>query len=900
MTAGLLAALAAVAGTLPGPLPEGTLPEGAPVVAVHLEVPETEKARLLRYVEIKPGDPLRAASVRRAVELLHATGEFADVAVTVLTRPEGVALVLRPLPAPVLADVRVEARALSAKTVRHVARLRPREPLWPARLDEAAQLTALDLSREGYLEARVTAEARPAPRPGAPWGASDAVFHVVHGPRARVGLVTFQGDVGPTGALASRAPRIGEPFVRARAEKAAEAMRRSLVQAGRWESTVTLRESYDPAAARVALTYEVRPGALVTVDVRGAKVPGSLRGAVETLVRDGRLRGDALEEAADRLEEHFHRRGYRNVTISHREETSGSAAKTLVYEVAPGPLGTVASVAVAGENAPVLGLPLVTRAGAPLQDRLVEEDVRSLRRALEDAGYPDAQVEPEVPEGGGLLPVAFRIRAGTRVRVKTLDVVLPNGTPTDNVPRELRLRVGEPYRVRNLVHDRDGLLATYRNLGYLQAVVTPEVSPNAEGNEVTVTLRVAPGPLTRVDRLVTAGLHDTSEDVVRRELLLAEGEPLGLQKLLESQRRLGALGLFQSVRLAEMDPESVDRRSVVIAAEEAPRTTIAYGVGYAERDLLRGSIEVTRRNLFGMDRSLSTFARASFRGSRFLTTYREPYLFGRRQELLATGYREEEERDGFSFVRYGALLQSVRRLSTPWSLIVRYTYQQTSTFGVKIPLDAVDRQYQSSTVSGPSASVINDTRDDPLDPRRGHFLGADVQFTSRLLGGDTFVKGFVQASRYARLNTRVLVATGARLGLARTFGLGEPLRLPIPDRFFAGGPYSLRGFETDSAGPLEPTTSGPLAPAGGNALLLGGAELRIDAGRSFSVATFVDAGNVYRLVSDIDLGNVRYAAGFGLRYRTALGPLRIDWGYKLNRRGDESRSRFHFTVGHAF
>lgn len=663
---------------------------------------------------------------------------------------------------------------------------------------------------------------------------------------------------------------------------------------------VALRESYDPGSASVALTYEVRPGPVVRVDVRGARAPGSLRGAVQTIVRDGRLRGDALEEAADRIEEYFHRRGHRVVTVSHREETTSSSAKTIVYDVVPGPLGTVASVAVTGENAPALARPLETRAGAPLQDLLVEADVRSLTRALEDAGHPEALVEVDVAEGGGLLPVVFRVRAGLRVEVTALDVALPTDAPTDKAPQELRLRVGEPYRVRNLVHDRDGLLTAYRNLGYLQAVVTPEVSLDSEGTGASVTLRVVPGPRTLVDRVVTAGLHETSETVVRRELLLAEGEPLGLQKLLESQRRLGALGLFQSVRLVEMDPESVDRRSVVIAAEEAPRTTIAYGVGYAERDLLRGSIEVTRRNLFGMDRSLSTFARASFRGSRFLTTFREPYLFGRRQELLTTGYREEEEREGFSFVRYGGLLQSVRRLSTPWSLIVRYTYQQTSTFGVKIPIDTVDRQYQSSTVSGPSASVINDTRDDPLDPRSGHFLGADVQFTTRLLGGDTFVKGFLQASRYARINTRVLVAAGARLGLARTFGLGEPLRLPIPDRFFAGGPYSLRGFETDSAGPLEPTTSGPLAPAGGNALLLGGAELRIDAGRSFSLATFMDVGNVYRLVSNIDLGDIRYAAGFGLRYRTALGPLRIDWGYKLNRRADESRSRFHFTVGHAF
>ena len=131
--------------------------------------------------------------------------------------------------------------------------------------------------------------------------------------------------------------------------------------------------------------------------------------------------------------------------------------------------------------------------------------------------------------------------------------------------------------------------------------------------------------------------------------------------MLESQRRLAALGIFERVSVTEMDPESPERRSAAwCRVEEAPRTTVAYGIGYAERDLLRGSVEVTRRNLFGMDRSLSTFARVSFRGSRFLATYREPYLFGRRQELFVTAFREEEDRDSFDFVRYGGLVQSAR------------------------------------------------------------------------------------------------------------------------------------------------------------------------------------------------------------------------------------------------
>jgi outer membrane protein insertion porin family len=315
---------------------------------------------------------------------------------------------------------------------------------------------------------------------------------------------------------------------------------------------------------------------------------------------------------------------------------------------------------------------------------------------------------------------------------------------------------------------------------------------------------------------------------------------------------------------------------------------VAYGIGYAERDHLRGSVEVSRRNLFGMDRSVSTFARVSFTGSRLLATYREPYVFGRKQDLFVTAFREEEDRPFFDFIRFGGFVQTGFRLAAPLNLIVRYTYQQTDTFNIENPSE-VGREFAASKLSGPSLSLINDTRDDPLDPHRGRFLSADVVLSHARLGGNSFVKGFVQASTYHRLTARTVVALSTRVGLARTFGFDEPLFLPEVDRFYAGGDYSLRGFSLDAVN-----------PRGGNGLILAGVELRAEAVRSFSTAIFGEAGNVYPLVSEMSLRDLRYTAGIGLRYRTAFGPLRLDWGHKLNRRPGESASHFHFTVGHAF
>jgi len=888
---GLLLALLVSAS----PVADDTPPlEGETLSSVRIEAAPEEVRRLEQYVEMRAGERLRAATVRHAVELFHATGDYEDVRVEARRGPSGVDLVFRPVPAPLLAEVRVAGPpVLSPADAMKVARLRAREPLWPARLEEAAQDVALALVERGYLEAQVrAAAARRGP-------VADAVFDLRPGPLVRVSAAAVEGVAGPVlGLLRERVrPRPGEPFRRPKVTDAAERMRLDLVMGGRWRARVEVLETYDPSAGRMGVVFRVSPGPRTRVEVRGAALPGGLRKALEERLRDGALASDALEQGRELVEDHFRRQGHRDVAVSHREE-AGPDSATVIYDVDRGAPTHALSVEVPGFSD--LEPLLKTRPGLPVQDRLVEEDVRALTRALEDRGYAQAKVEAEAPEGAGGVAVVFRAAAGAVTTVASFAVRSPEPLPTGAALRELRIREGEPYRVLDVARDRNSVLAAYRNAGYLQVEVVPEVRPAEEPGRVQVVLRVLPGPRTRVDHIVIAGLRATREEVVRRELALEEGGALGLQKVLESQRRLGALGIFQKVSLGEMDPESTAARSVVVTAEEAPRTTVAYGIGYAERDRLRFSTEATRRNLFGLDRSVTTFARISFRGSRLLATFREPYLLGHRHELFLTGFREEEDRDSFDFVRYGGLLQTARTLSPAWSLILRYAYQETTIFNIEVPLDEVDRQFRSTTFSGPSASVVNDTRDDPLDPHRGRFIGADVQLSHAVLGGDTFLKGFLQAATYQRLTARTVLAVSGRVGLGRTFGFDQPLRLPLPERFFAGGDYSLRGFGVDRAGPLVLSPSGKLVPTGGNGLLLGGAELRYDAGRRLSAAAFTEAGNVYPLASEIALGDVRYTAGLGLRYKSALGPLRIDWGYKLDRRPGEKPYHVHLTIGHAF
>jgi outer membrane protein insertion porin family len=853
------------------------------VSEVHLVAPAPEEGRYGRYITLHPGQPLSAEAVADSVRLLYATGAFADVVVEKSPGPSGVEVVFRTVPAPRLQRVRVAAGSpRSTGWLRVAADLRPREPLWPSRLERAGRDAALALAHEGYLEARVEVRALPVE------GGADAWFEVEAGPQVRVRKVSLEG-IGP-----GEAPLVpqrlaiqpGDVFDRAQVEKAREALRRDLAVHGRWSASVRAEEAYDPRAASVDLVFRADPGPPTRVELRGAAASHSLQVALSDLLRDGAMGRDALEAGLEQIETHYQERGYRDVEAHYTIDESGPIRQVL-YEVTPGPRSVVASVTIEGAELPTTGL--LTRPDEPLVDQRLEQDSQALKQLLEERGHVSPQVDVETRPGGGWTPVVFRVSPGPRTTVRSFAVV----DPTDDAVKEaipgLRIQVGAAYRIRDLALDRATVAARYRNAGFLSARVEPQVRLTEDQAEADVVLAIDPGPRTFIDQIVVAGLERTRERVIRRELLVRPGEPLGLQRVLESQRRLAGLGILSQVDISEVETGDPTRRHLLVAAEEAPRNTLAYGLGYSEREKLRASIELTRNNLSGLNRSLTLFARGSFKGSRFFTTYRVPYFFGRRRELYVTGFWEEDDREGFDFNRYGGLVQTPIGLTDTFRLILRLSYQATNTFNVEVPCVEVDRRLCDATVSGPSATIIQDSRDDQLSPTKGHFLGADLQLSHEVLGGDSFVKGFFQGALYARALPRLILALNGRVGIARALGADRSLRLPLPERFFLGGDFGLRGFKTDA-----------VDPEGGNGLLFSGAELRFDAGRSVSIAAFSEAGNIYPLAQDMSLGNLRYTAGVGLRYTSAFGPLRVDWGYKLNRREGEPASRWHFTIGHAF
>ena len=295
---------------------------------------------------------------------------------------------------------------------------------------------------------------------------------------------------------------------------------------------------------------------------------------------------------------------------------------------------------------------------------------------------------------------------------------------------------------------------------------------------------------------------------------------------------------------------------------------------------------------------------------------------------MLTGTAEQQRRSSFNFARRAFTAEAGRRLTREVSVSANYQIQRTELFDENfIPSEKllIDRLFPQVLLSSFSTAVIGDTRDDPIDPGRGHYLSANMQIAARRIGSEVgFAKTFFTAQLFRTLphSKRVILAGNARLGMASGFPrevvhvdvMGTPspgvpvvdvLRdLPASERFFAGGDTTIRGFAPDQVG-TRATIDADGVAIGGNALVIFNAELRVPVRGSLGAVGFLDSGNVFKKTTDISLADLRATAGFGLRYKSPVGPIRVDVGFKVPRREiaigkRENLAEFHISLGQAF
>ncbi|HEY0787887.1 MAG TPA: outer membrane protein assembly factor BamA, partial [Thermoanaerobaculia bacterium] len=732
----------------------------------------------------------------------------------------------------------------------------------------------------------------------------------------------------------------GDAFAEGTARRDAERIESFLVEKGYRRAAVRyLDPQYDAASDTVRLRYAVETGPPVRVEVGGVR-----RRSIRRLLPmrgDEPYTADAIERARDDIRRHLQLRGHYFASV---EVVEGMVGDEYVvrFEIDPGPRYDLARVEFAGNaileddqlrqavtTAPDGGFRtflrnLFRRPGGVNQETL-DDDVESLETLYRVEGFANATIgRPEVVAiSADELQVTFPIAEGPRTLVTDVRVEGVERFEPERLPR-LALQKGEPLNPVVVLGDIIALQNFYGDRGHVEVQVAPRYEYNADRTGAIVTYAITEGPAAEVKEAVVRGNTYTDTEVIERQAKVEPGEPFSYTTLLAAQRELYRLGIFQRVDVHADDSASTPgNRTVVIDVEEGKALTIGGSVGYSEERGAGGSFSLSHRNLFGTARFLGLEARKFEREERYLLNYREPFIGRWDVPVQVTVFTSEEERSGRLFERWGTFVEASRIVGETVRWSTRYEYRNVDCTEL-LPPDAGDfvpcgdpaspieeREVQISSIT---PNVFWDDRDDPLNPFRGMFASASLEYAFPLFAAETkFLKGFAQGAWYRPLSQRSTLAISARVGLTEKLATTGPGSIvPFPERFTAGGESSHRAFDHDELGILcidsdpdcQPTLirtdKGRIYPLGGNALLLANAEYRFPIFGSLQGAAFTDIGNVWREIDAIDFSEMRYGAGVGLRYLTPVGPIRLDIGWKLDRKPWEEPYATSLTIGFAY
>jgi outer membrane protein assembly complex protein YaeT len=941
----------------PGPAPTVTQ------IRVEQEGMAVTDPTLLDLIDQRAGQPLSVSAVRASINRLISLNRFDDVQVFEDAAPGG--LVLRFVLYPLHPVDRIDFRGqlgLSEDDLRKAVRDRYGVAPAAGRADDVVALLKDTYRRRGYPSAMITPRIEETHNPDR----ATMVMQIDAGQRARIRTLAIE----QVGGVEQRTAGIidvheGQPFDAPTIERELQGWTSAMKSREYYEARANHTETFSADGANVTIALERGPR--VDIAFTGDPLPQGDRDALVQVKEEGSADEDLLEDATRRIEDYLRARGYRDARANYTRQENGDVL-TITFNVVRGPRHTVAEVHVTGNmsvSAEDLQPAIRVKAGDPFVQATVDTTVAGIRNLYLSRGFTKVAVTPMVavlpPPAPGLPDrsddVTIAIAEGPRATVRAIAFRGNQTMSVDELQRILTIAPGQPYTQVGVAGDRDRLELAYRNKGFENVVVEPTVMLAENDTRADVRFSITEGPQVIVDHIIIVGNERTSSSVIRRELQFHPDQPLGYSEVIESQQRLSALGLFSRVRIDELSHGGQPRHDVLVQVVEAPPTTISYGPsvevgtvlrtnenGQAEEHVEvvpRAFFEVGRRNMWGKNRAVDLFMRAALRSQNLATssadgvvsngtstglneyrvygTYREPRLFNTRGDLLVTGILDQEIRSSFTFRTRAVRAEMGGRLSQKYSLTGRYSIERTQLFDEQFSQEEaplVDKLFPQVRLSKFSLSLIRDTRDDALDPSRGHLVLVDGDVASRAYGSAvSFVKTYVQGFSYMRLPgaRRTVLALGARLGAAHGF---EPpgsdpsappvqrFSIPASERFFAGGDTTVRGFTLDRLGDARTITQFGF-PLGGNGTVILNGELRTAIVGQLQGHVFIDGGNVYPLATDIDLKEIRGAVGFGALYKTPVGPVRVDFGFKLDRRelvpGTlERRMVFHVSLGQAF
>jgi len=532
-----------------------------------------------------------------------------------------------------------------------------------------------------------------------------------------------------------------------------------------------------------------------------------------------------------------------------------------------------------------------------VQRQEFEDDIDRILALYADHGYIQARVESHeivVDETVNRLVLRLRVVEGPQFRFGRIEVTGNQVLPEGEIRRLIRIREGEVFSRSKLRRDVSAITELYSSIGRAFAEVFPQTTTLAETRMVPVTFEIKEGPEVYVERINISGNTRSSEKVLRRELRLVEGELFTIQKLTRSRQRLFNLGFFDEVNVATAPGAGPDQIVIDIEVVERPTGLFSVGAGFSSLDRLFGTVDISQRNLFGRGQELFLRLRVGSRSQLANLGFTEPYLFDMPLSAGFDIYNSTRLFNEFSRKAVGGDL----RASYPFTEFIRgfgtYKLERVKVFDVRESASRTLLEAEGSSItSSVTFAGVRDSRDNVFEPSRGSRHALTLE-TAGLGGDNRFYKLIGESAWFFPLPL-----FGWVLGVRGEAGVADGFSgkdLPLFERFFLGGPTTLRGQRTRSVSPRDETG----ARIGGDKELLFNVELLVPLIPRLRAALFFDAGNAYGFGEEFDPTDLRMAAGIGFRWFSPLGPIRVDYGLNLDREPGEKSAQFHFAIGSTF
>jgi outer membrane protein assembly factor BamA len=718
--------------------------------------------------------------------------------------------------------------------------------------------------------------------------------------------------------------------------------------------------AYERETNRVDVTFNVTAGPHATVQVNGAHVSNRALRRLIPIYSEGSVDQDLVDEGKGNLEAYFQTKGYFNaMTGAHLDQVDGTA--TVTYDVNLGSKHHVKSISFEGNHHfsnkqldPQVSIKKgVLFLRGKYSEPLLTKSVTAVTQQYENDGYNSVSIQTDVKDVNSRINVTFRIQEGPQDKIASLQMTGNKTQTLSDLSRKhpLGVHVGGPYSTQLLDTGRGQLLASYLDLGYLNADVRSSATAAFNGShDIDVTYVVEEGPQAKVSDIVVLGenitkpsfIGDVTKTEVKSSLPLSEGG------LLQAESDLYDLGIFDWASIKSLRPiTDQTQEQTLIKVHESPRnsTDIGGGLEIIPRDgnvpvnsvVVPGipaislgnkftvsqrsfvsplfTFDFARHDLFGEAQTATIGTVLSRLDQRAYLTYSDPRLHSSSwSSLFSVSAERTTENPIYAANLASASFQIDKALDRKKTkrVIARYSFQKTDLYDILIPglVLPQDRYVRLSTIDG---ELLHDTRDNPLDAHKGIYQTFDFGITAVPLGASaSFLRFLGQTAFYRQMTPWLVWANNFRLGLAQSFSGSF---VPLSEEFFSGGPDSLRGFPIDGAGPQRPvpvcagssTSNCTLisVPVGGDMLFIVNSEARfplpISTSRSLGGVIFYDGGNVYSNISLSQFADdFTHTVGAGLRYRTPIGPVRFDVGYRLTAVPGVKAIQYFVTFGQSF